>query len=67
MRKSWSEGAWEDYLYWQQQDKKILKRMQMNPMNLQKKNDITDTNIAGSIISRQFIFSMLFLTVQLLL
>lgn len=41
--------------------------MQMNPMNLQKKNDITDTNIAGSIISRQFIFSMLFLTVQLLL
>lgn len=27
MRKIWAEGAWEDYLYWQQQDKKILKRI----------------------------------------
>lgn len=27
MRKIWAEGAWEDYLYWQQQDKKVLKRI----------------------------------------
>lgn len=27
MRKIWAEGAWEDYLYWKQQDKKILKRI----------------------------------------
>lgn len=27
MRKIWAEGAWEDYLYRQQQDKKILKRI----------------------------------------
>jgi toxin YoeB len=24
---SWAEKAWEDYLYWQQADKKILKRI----------------------------------------
>ncbi|MCF4005616.1 Txe/YoeB family addiction module toxin [Corynebacterium uropygiale] len=23
----WDENAWEDYLYWQQQDRKILKRI----------------------------------------
>ncbi len=27
MRKIWSDTAWEDYLYWQQQDKKTLKRI----------------------------------------
>lgn len=27
MNKSWSDDAWEDYLYWQQQDKKTLKRI----------------------------------------
>lgn len=27
MRKIWSEDAWEDYLYWQTQDKKILKKI----------------------------------------
>lgn len=24
---SWAPGAWEDYLYWQKTDKKILKRI----------------------------------------
>lgn len=27
MRKLWSEIAWEDYLYWQTQDKKTLKKI----------------------------------------
>lgn len=27
MRKIWFEEAWDDYLYWQQQDKKTLKRI----------------------------------------
>ncbi|MBR2812704.1 MAG: type II toxin-antitoxin system YoeB family toxin [Solobacterium sp.] len=27
MNKIWSDEAWEDYLYWQTQDKKTLKRM----------------------------------------
>lgn len=24
---SWAENAWDDYLYWQQKDKKIMKRI----------------------------------------
>ena len=27
MRKIWDEDAWEDYLYWQTQDRKTLKRI----------------------------------------
>lgn len=27
MNKIWSDIAWEDYLYWQTQDKKTLKRI----------------------------------------
>ena len=29
MIKVFAEQAWEDYLYWQQQDKKILKRINL--------------------------------------
>lgn len=27
MNKIWADDAWEDYLYWQTQDKKTLKRI----------------------------------------
>ncbi|MCI5892004.1 MAG: Txe/YoeB family addiction module toxin [Clostridiales bacterium] len=27
MNKLWSDRAWDDYLYWQQQDKKIVKKI----------------------------------------
>lgn len=27
MIKHWTDAAWEDYLYWQSQDKKTLKRI----------------------------------------
>ena len=27
MRKLWSDEAWEDYLYWQVQDKKIVRKI----------------------------------------
>ena len=27
MIKAWDDSAWEDYLYWQTQDKKTLKRV----------------------------------------
>jgi len=27
MQKIWSDEAWEDYLYWQTQDKKTLKKI----------------------------------------
>ena len=29
MIKIWTDEAWEDYLYWQQQDKKTLKRINL--------------------------------------
>jgi toxin YoeB len=29
MNKIWSDAAWEDYLYWQTEDRKILKRINM--------------------------------------
>ena len=27
MRKKWEDDAWEDYLYWQSQDKKTIKKI----------------------------------------
>ena len=27
MNKLWSDRAWSDYLYWQRQDKKVLKKI----------------------------------------
>lgn len=27
MNKLWADAAWDDYLYWQRQDKKTLKRI----------------------------------------
>ena len=27
MYKLWSDNAWEDYIYWQKQDKKTLRRI----------------------------------------
>ena len=29
MKKIWFEEAWEDYLYWQTQDKKTIKRINL--------------------------------------
>jgi len=29
MRLLWEDDAWEDYLYWQAQDRKILKRVNL--------------------------------------
>lgn len=29
MRKIWFDEAWEDYIYWQTQDRKTLKRINM--------------------------------------
>lgn len=29
MKKLWTDQAWHDYLYWQTQDKKILKRINL--------------------------------------
>ena len=29
MNKIWQDDAWNDYLYWQAEDKKVLKRINM--------------------------------------
>jgi len=29
MEKTWTDQAWEDYLYWQSQDKKTIKRINL--------------------------------------
>ena len=33
MNKLWSDRAWDDYLYWQSQDKKTLKRINQGKAN----------------------------------
>ena len=35
MKKIWTDDAWDDYLYWQTQDKKTLKRIN----NISKDSD----------------------------
>jgi len=33
---SWADHAWDDYLYWQQTDKKILKRINLLIENIKR-------------------------------
>lgn len=37
MKLTFSQSAWEDYLYWQQQDKKILQRINTLIKDIQRK------------------------------
>ena len=34
--KIWSDDAWEDYLYWQTQDKKIIKRINLLIIDIER-------------------------------
>ena len=36
MKKTWTEEAWEDYLYWQTQDKKTLKKINLLLADIQR-------------------------------
>ena len=36
MKLVYSENAWEDYLYWQRTDKKLLKRINLLIKNIQR-------------------------------
>ncbi len=38
MRKIWFEEAWEDYLYWQNQDRKTLKRINALVRDIERSN-----------------------------
>ncbi|WP_313542601.1 Txe/YoeB family addiction module toxin [Leifsonia aquatica] len=36
MRPVWDESAWEDYLYWQGQDRRVLKRINLLLADIQR-------------------------------
>ena len=38
MKKIWFDEAWEDYTYWQKQDKKTLKRINMLLKDIERDN-----------------------------
>ena len=38
MRKVWFDEAWEDYIYWQTQDKKTLKRINILLKDIERGN-----------------------------
>ena len=38
MKKIWSDKAWDDYLYWQTQDKKTLKRVNQLVQDIERNN-----------------------------
>ncbi|MCL2446121.1 MAG: Txe/YoeB family addiction module toxin [Oscillospiraceae bacterium] len=40
MKLVWYERAWEDYLYWQTQDKKTLKRVNLLVQDVQRNHNI---------------------------
>ena len=39
--KIWSDDAWEDYLYWQTQDKKTLKRINQLIQDIERNGLLT--------------------------
>ena len=39
--KIWSDEAWEDYLYWQSQDKKTLKRINQLIQDIERNGCLT--------------------------
>lgn len=45
MIKEWTDNAWEEYLYWQEQDRKTLKKIN----NLIKDIDRNGYNCAGKV------------------
>ena len=48
MKKVWSDEAWEEYLYWQTQDKKIIKKNLIKDIDIivQKPEQLSG-NLAG--------------------
>ena len=40
MNKIWTDSAWEDYLYWQTQDKKILKRINKLILDIERNGNM---------------------------
>ncbi|EQM95176.1 Txe/YoeB family addiction module toxin [Oxalobacter paraformigenes] len=47
MNKLWTDNAWEDYLYWQQQDKKTLKRIHILLKDIERNHEETGDESVG--------------------
>ena len=47
MKVLWEERAWEEYLEWQKQDKKILKRINALIKDIQSKPEPLKNNLNG--------------------
>ncbi|MGE9266629.1 MAG: Txe/YoeB family addiction module toxin [Verrucomicrobiales bacterium] len=54
MRLTWLDGGWEDYLYWQKHDRKVLKRLnelirdtRRNPFDGLGKPEALKANLSG--------------------
>ena len=47
--KIWSDDAWEDYLYWQTQDKKTLKRINQLIQDIERNGCMKGTPIPACI------------------
>jgi len=40
MQKLWTDDAWDDYFYWQTNDKKILKRINQLIKNIERNGNV---------------------------
>jgi len=40
MQKLWTDDAWDDYLYWQANDKKILKRINQLIKDIERNGNV---------------------------
>ena len=40
MNKVWSDEAWDDYIYWQNQDKKTLKRINQLILDIERNGNV---------------------------
>ncbi|MDR2897215.1 MAG: Txe/YoeB family addiction module toxin [Spirochaetaceae bacterium] len=40
MEKGWTDKAWDDYLYWQSQDKKTLKRINQLLKDIERNGNV---------------------------
>lgn len=45
MRSLWDEHAWSDYIYWQEQDRRVLKRVNALLNDIARAGEIGEPNV----------------------
>ena len=53
MNKLWTDDGWGDYLYWQSQDKKTLKRINKLIKDIQRKGALNGIGKPEALFSRR--------------